>query len=220
MKIPSCFYGTKSETRKECKKIVRKMMKGISLNDAVAEYELLDTKKIRKGLFVVSNGYNFLNSNKIVPQRHFFFEWLVYEIVSNTQYREISIEDMDRIFYQLIEHDWSILGLSDQNIILWYAATRRYDGRHRWQPYLRKLCEYWDVFYAEGKRYTTGYDWTTLWDKIHMLRAIMAFLGVPDEERKNLHDPVDLKGLCDKYNLLTMEVVNNPRILELYPFVE
>ena len=27
------------------------------------------------------------------------------------------------------------------------------DNKHRWQPYLRKLCEFWDFLCDEGKRY-------------------------------------------------------------------
>ncbi|MDR2941679.1 MAG: hypothetical protein LBV17_03710 [Treponema sp.] len=216
MKVPSCFYGTKSETRKECKKILRKLLKGISLADAVAEYELLDTKEIHEGLFVLDNGLAFKNS-----YNHFFFSWLIYEIKLNRPMSEETYrEDMDRIFYQLIEHDWSILQLSQRSGPFWYAATWQYDGRHRWQPYLRKLCEFWDVFYGEGKRYTDGLEPGTLWEENGALQSILALLGVPREEVDNHHDPVDLKGLCDKHNLLTMEVVNNPKFLELYPFKE
>jgi hypothetical protein len=221
MKVPSCFYGTKSETRKECKKILRKMYKGMSLNDAVAEYELLDTKEVCDGLFVLQNSPAFLNSYNNVIYKHFFFGWLVYEIELNPPsdketYREV----MDRIFYQLIEHDWSILGLSHKNSILWYAATWRYDGRHRWQPYLRKLCEYWDIFSGEGERYSIGLEPATLWEENIQVKAILEFLGVSRRKIKNLHEPVDLKGFCDKHNLLTMEVVNNPKFLKKYPFVE
>jgi hypothetical protein len=83
------------------------MLKGMPLADAVAEYELLDTKEIGEGLFVLDNGPAFLNSYK-----HIFFVWLVYEIdINHHPPEETYREDMDRIFYQLIEHDWSILAL-------------------------------------------------------------------------------------------------------------
>jgi hypothetical protein len=192
------------------------MLKGMPLADAVAEYELLDTKEISEGLFVLYNGPAFLNSYK-----HFFFGWLVFEIAINHHPPEKTYrEDTDRIFYQLIEHDWGILGLSQQNGLFRRAATRPYDGRHRLQPYLRKLCEFWDVFYGEGKRYTIGLGPATLWEVNFSLKCILGLLGVPNEEKQSLCDPVDLKGLCDKYNLLEMEVVNNPKFLELYPFQE
>jgi len=194
------------------------MLKGMTLADAVAEYELLDTREISEGLFVLDNGPAFNNNYK-----HFFFFWLVFELDLNRHSHlpdETYKVDMDRIFYQLIEHEWSILELSQQSSFLWRAATRRYDGRHRWQPYLRKLCEFWDVFYDEGKRYTNGLSSDTLWEINLKLKGILELLGVLREEIDGLHDPVDLRGLCDKHNLLTMEVVNNPKFLELYPFKE
>jgi len=34
MKIPSCFYGTRSEAKRECDKVARKVWKGVPLLEA------------------------------------------------------------------------------------------------------------------------------------------------------------------------------------------
>jgi hypothetical protein len=215
MKIPSCFYGTKLETKKECAKIARKVWKGDPLTEAVAKYELIDTKEAREGCLVVAYPYGINGSD-----RHFYLTWIAKAVEDKYEPFVTDKKDMDTIFNQFIEHDWSILGLSE-NTGSWFgiSVARRLDSRYQWQPYLRNLCRFWDVFCGEGKRYIgLGGESTTLWKANSALRYILGNMGVPYEEVSLLEDPADLKGLCEKYNLLTMDVLNNPEILKRHPF--
>lgn len=220
MKIPSCFYGTRLETRKECAKVARKVWKGVPLLEAVSEYELIDTREVpfdtkegSEGCLVV--GHPFCRAPQM---RHFYMNWII-RIIEDKLDTDNYFVKSNCVFNQLIEYDWGILCLSEDP--MWFSASsaRRLDRRHRWQPYLRKLCEFWDVFCGEGKRYIRGVDCTTLWAANRPLRSILYKMGVPKEEADMYSSqyPAKLKELCDKYNLLTMDVLNDPGILARYP---
>jgi len=221
MKIPSCFYGTKLETKKECTKVARQIWKGVALADAVKGYELIDTKEVPEecGLKVT---FPFGVGNK---ERHFYLSWIVDILSEKSELITSSKEEKDRIFFQLLEYDWSILSLSgNESKIVWFQAHkyRRKDGRHRFQPYLHKLCDFWDILYGEGKRYISDCFWLrkTLWEANFSLSVILFYLGVPDDESENPKDPSNLRGLCEKYNLLTRDVLNDPVMLERFPFID
>ena len=210
MKIPSCFFGTKPEVKKECAKVARKVWKGVPLLEAVAGYELIDTKENRSALVV----YNPVGSS--AQEQHFYLTFLVDTIQSlyyNKIYPEDDEEKIDRILTHLIEYDWSILGLCEQQSAIWYQG-RRHDRRHRFQPYLRKMYEFWDIFKREGRRYIGlgGGKHTTLWEANNALQNILYKMGVPDKKIDVYKASDDLRGLCDKYNLLTLDVLNDPEI--------
>ena len=225
MKIPSCFYGTRQEAKKECAKVARKILKGEALLDAVAGYETIDTKDVPwdykwgqgEGCLFVAHPF------AINPcERHFFLTLVVnyienkFEPLNMVADYENERNSRDRMFGQFIENDWSILGLS-HNAEWWLGTSfgRCNDNRHQWQPYLRKMCEFWDVICGEGKRYVGGgEDIGTFWEINHTLRKILDIMGMPNSEKF----PDDLKAICDKYNLLTMDVLNNPEILARCPF--
>jgi hypothetical protein len=189
----------------------------VPLTEAVAGYELIDTKEVPwqtpvveedeeeedwEGVLKVAYPYG-MSPN----ERHFYLSCVV-DVFQNKFDNDDDDDNnynknSERIFNQLIEHDWSILGLSENKLSYWF----RYD--HRWQPYLRKLCEFWDVFCSEGERYIgAGLHPTTLWRANGALMYILANMGVPHEERHPPHHPTDLKGFCEKYNLLTVDVLN------------
>ena len=216
MKIPSCFYGTRLEAKKECNKVARKLWKGEPLVKAVAGYEMIDTKEVpvntgedaNEGCLVV--GHPLCMEPKM---KHFYMNWVVRTLYDKFYLNTYDEENMERIFNQLIEYEWGILGLSEDTGLF---NIGRADRRHRWQPYLRKLCEYWDIFCAEGKRYIGGANCTGLWNASYSLWGVLRDMGVPKEESVYVSDTADLRKLCDKYNLLTMDVYNDPRIPEEY----
>ena len=222
MKIPSCFYGTRLETRKECNKVARKLWKGEPLLEAVAEYDLIDTKDVPWGYTSEqTEGCLMLEHPMgIEPGRkHFCMTWLPMILHEKFDLVTPDKENIDRIFYQMIENDWSIIGLGRNDAMLFHISpARRYDCRYRWQPYLRKLCEFWDKIYSEEKRYVSGANSKTFLEANLALRGILVDMGVPKEEvdRCAVQFPADLKALCDKYGLLTMDVYNDPRIPEEY----
>jgi len=209
VKIPSCFFGTKPEVRRECAKVARKVWKGVPLLEAVAGYELVDTKENRNALVV----YNPVGSS--AQEQHFYLTFLE-DAIQNLHSKLWPKEDNEKIgqmLNQLIEYDWSILGLSEgQSSTIWFWG-KRYDRRHRWQPYLRKMYEFWDIFKGEGRRYVgMGGEGRQLWKVNRTLSILLHLMGVSHEEIDVYKASDDLRGLCDKYNLLTLDVLNDPEI--------
>ena len=60
MKIPSCFYGVKKEAKRECAKVARKILKGVPLLEAVAAYQMIDTKDVPEASLIVRNPFGIL----------------------------------------------------------------------------------------------------------------------------------------------------------------
>jgi hypothetical protein len=202
----------------------------MSLTEAVAGYEMIDTKEVPwqkrvplgqiewEGSLKVAYPYAMRNN-----ERHFYLSCISDAIEDKFDPDHTDNEIRERIFNQLIEYDWSILGLSGVYKFTWFSIStaRMRDCRHRWQPYLRKLCEFWDIFCGEGERYIGGGLFsTTLWEANDSLHGILYRLGVPDEEVDSPKDPTDLKGFCGKYNLLTIDALNNSEILKQFPLTE
>ena len=216
MKVPSFLYGTKTETKKECRKVIKKVLKGIPLKNAVAEYDLLDTKIIKDGLFILDSGPIFENTYK-----HFFFNWLIY--IYEEEINKIPLNEKNKIeeniFFQFLENEWSILGLCQPAFFFATTALPCNDGRHRWQPYIKKMCEYWDVFCNEDNRFTIGLEYGTLWKNNTMLRGMLIFnFDIPMNIIDNLSEPIDLRKLCDEYKIFEIDVVNDPKFIEKYPY--
>ena len=212
MKIPACFYGTRVEARKECAKVARKVLKGEPLLEAVAGYEMLDTKDVPDAALVLRSPYNIMGSD-----RHFYLTLVADKIDQKwgalhlCEDHESEKEKRESVFSQIIENDWSILGLSGNEE--WWLRTshaRINDNRHRWQPYLQKLCRFWGILNSEGKRYIKKWDYKTFHEANEASQYVLYCMGVPDSELS----PQDLKAFCDKYNLLTMDVYNDSRIPE------
>jgi hypothetical protein len=212
MKIPSCFYGTRVEVRKECAKVARKILKGETLLEAVAGYEMIDTKDLPEAALVLRSPYNIMGSD-----RHFYLTLVAgridqkWESPHLCEDYESEKEKRESVFSQIIENDWSILGLSGNEG--WWLRTsfaRINDNRHRWQPYLKKLCQFWDILNSEGERYVVSWDIETFPEANRASRYVLSCMGVQDQEVS----PADLKALCGKYGLLTMDVYNDPRIPE------
>ena len=238
MKIPSCFYGVKQEVKRECAKVARKILKGETLVDAVAGYEMIDTGKVPESCIMVAHPYGITDKNP-----HFYTS-----LVADTLERKFEDDDYstkegrsylkqdgekkynsnfrENAVAQILEHDWSIIGLSYSHTTDWFriSSLKEYDFRHRCQPYLQKLCEFWDVLAGEGNRYTMGFFFTTFWGVNKSLHELLQQMGVPKEElflTGQFGDPepgatMDLRKLCDKHGLLTMDIYNDSSIPE-YP---
>jgi len=217
MKIPACFYGRKPEARRECNKVASKLLKGVPLIEAVAGYDLIDTKDVPEAPLMVRDPYG------IIDSAPFFYMSLIQDAIVikfHNKYFKVDRMDADeRLFNQLIEYDWSILAFCDNPSWVTADSIRKQDCRHRWQPYLRKLCEFWNILNGEGKRYVgKGGTLGTLWETNRTMKHILGKMGVSRKDALEPHDPANLQGLCEKYNLLTMDVLNDPKILAINPY--
>ena len=218
MRIPSCFYGRKKEARRECDKAARKILRGVPLLEAVAGYEMIDTESVPEVPFIICNPYG------IIDNAPHFYMTLIADAIRGKFWTK---HNGDRDTYemavkQFIEHSWSILGLSDDIGWLFASPKRECDLRHMWQPYLRKLCEFWDIFNKEGGRYFgKGGELSSLWEANRTLSYVLHCMGLPDEDAGlcAVESPSNLRRLCEKYGLFEMDVLNNSNILKKNPFV-
>jgi len=233
MKIPSCFYGFKKKVRSECAKVARMLLRGMPLAEAVANYELIDTEKVPEAWIVTANMPAFFDNELrfyMTPIADVLFNkfmddyWKEVEgkrVFKPVSERKYSKEFKESIFNELIGYEWSILTICEFSRWVEADTIRAQDYRHRWQPYLRKMCQFWDILNGEGERYLTGIVDTRLWAGVSgALRYVLANMGVPEEEAVTPCNPANLQGFCEKYNLLTMDVINNPKILAIKPLVD
>jgi len=215
VKIPSCFYGTKEEAKKECDKVTRKILKGVPLLEAVADYEMIDTKEVPESCLIVCNPLGITDKSP-----HFYMTLIVDAIRGKFWTKHNGDRDtLERVFNQFIEHDWSILAFCEDTAWFYADSIRIQDRRHRWQPYLRKLCEFWSALLGEGKRYAGyGGDISALWSANCVLHYILGNMGVPKKDALTPRNPANLQELCEKYDLLTMDVINSPTVLAKHPY--
>jgi len=220
VKIPSCFYGVKKEAKRECAKVARKILKGVPLLEAVAAYQMIDTKDVPEAPLIICNPYGILDKTP------FFYMTLVADAAENTIrgkfWREYGggRDIYEMAAKQFMEHSWGILGLSESEGWIIASPNRERDRRHLWQPYLQKLCEFWDIFNGEGRRYFgQGSQLSSFWGANRTLQYVLSGMGVSWEEGVyEPPEPTNLRWLCDKYNLLTMDVINSPTVLAKHPY--
>jgi len=211
MKIPSCFFGRKKDVRLECNKVARKILKGVPLLEAVAAYQMIDTNDVPEASLVVCYPYDIIDN---APR--FYMTRIDDAIERSFWYKKSDRDKEDKLFDKFLENEWSILSFCDNPI--WFKPD---SGRHRWQPYLRKLCEFWDILHGEEERYFgSGTTLNTFWKANETMKYVLGFMGVSRDEALEPSDPANLRGLCDKYNLLTVDVFNDPDISARYPYCD
>ena len=178
MLVPSFLYGTYGEAKVRCGKVAKRLAKGDSWADALANDELVDTVS-SKGFLVLSG------PNPILGSENHFHLYLLLTLIRNTD-AELLDGEVDRVFESSLNSPWGTLGALSPANLIWIFPKRRYP------PLLHATLQFWDLLYAEGDRYTVGsVAGQDLWTVQTNLKYVLANRGV---ESAVLNGPLPIGG--------------------------
>ena len=212
MLIPSCFHGLIKDVKRETAKVARKLLAGKPLEEAVAAYEMLDTRDFPNSFFYLRTIVQVL-----CEPDDFHFPYLVKNI-SDLLYKkydyDYKIIDMEwqRLIPLFWEADWSMLCLCEcENGLYTNPLIRKaesFDKRTRWFPYLKAVLRHWNVYVKMGDVFED--ERRSIWWANNSLRYILGNLGIPDEELRRPLPGMDLKKLIDDYGVFDVDINRLP----------
>ncbi len=185
MELPALFYGLYRDVKRRTGKIVTQVRKGADWMALVEAGGFLDTATT-PGLIVLEGPSPMLGG-----EAH-FQAWLLW---SQFYYAEPPLTDEvdEAIFERSLSQPWSMLGMMGGNNSGWVREKRRY------RPFLRATRRYWDLFDAEGARYTDGSrGGFRLWSLPNNIKYVLANLGMSNEEIDPPWPPGGLPELIDR----------------------
>jgi len=184
MLIPSSLYGRYEEVKRRGQKMLTRLRRQASFDEAVGAQDLLDTATV-PGLLVIHGP-----SPLIGGQEHFQC-FVPHLLIRRALFdNRLTLEITEHVFEASLESPWGLLGLLSQPNQGWLYP------RARLRPTLKAALKFWDVFAAEGARYSTGLPWgTDLWSANSNLAIVLAELGVPQEVLQKPLPPENLSSL-------------------------
>ncbi len=185
MELPALFYGLYRDVKRRTSKIVTQVRKGADWMALVEAGGFLDTATT-PGLIALEGPSPMLGG---APH---FQMWLLW---SQFRYAEPPLTDEvdEAIFERSLSQPWSTLGMMGGNNSGWVREKRRY------RPFLRAARRYWDLFDAEGARYTGGSrSASRLWSLPNNIMYVLANLGMSNEEMDPPWPPGGLPELIDR----------------------
>lgn len=220
MLIPSCFHGLIKDVKKETMKVARKLLAGKTLEEAVAAYEMLDTRDFPDSVLQLRYGHQFL-----CKPDDFHFPYLVKNINDLLYKKYEDVPDswniinnkVQEVFVCLLEKDWGMLCLCDTGNNLYdnppppFCTEKTFDKRIRWFPYLKAMLKYWNVYVEMGDVFDNEvYYRNTIWEENNSLPFILGNLGIPDEVLNRPLPGMDLKKLIDEYGVFDVDINRLP----------
>ncbi len=217
MLVPSCFHGLIKDVKKESAKVARKLLAGKTLEEAVAAYEMLDTRNFPDSVFRLKYSHQFL-----CEPDDFHFPYLaikMYDLLyKKYDYDYATIEtEWQRLIPLFWETDWSMLCLCDGENGLYgnppppFCTEKTFDKRTRWFPYLKAVLRHWNVYVEMGDVFDSNpYYRRSIWEKNDSLHFILGNLGIPCEELRRPLPGMDLKKLIDDYGVFDVDIGSLP----------
>jgi hypothetical protein len=165
MLVPKLFLGTFPEVRRQTSRYLQSLAKGESM-----ELELVDTQS-DAGLIVVDDQEGFL-----AEERHYQM-YAIFEVADSAQYRPMH----PRIFNAVLaHHPWGPLALLGSLVsLLW---IHRVIAEASWTALLSTTAKWWDLYGAEGSRFSNGTRTGDLWAIGGALKVVLRQKGLPVDE--------------------------------------
>ena len=195
MQIPSRFFGKYRDVHKHCRKLAKKIVRGESWEAVFASISMVDTSEV-PGLIVLER-----SSGDLLEDEHFHCYFLLQEIDVLSYKLENQEFIRNSVFEESLKTPWGTLGLFGDGNLSHFSSPKIFieeNGKKvarrdlsRWDSWLQNRCypmvntclKFWDLFYAEGNRYTEGlpYPPRELWYYSRNLRYVLSNIGVPSE---------------------------------------
>ena len=168
MLVPSVLYGDYKTVKTRSRRIVTALARLHTWNDAVGAGDVMDSSKVA-GLFVLHGPSPLLqgqpNFQCFVPHSVIRDAYLDKKLDSDTE---------RRVFEDSLQTPWGVLGLLSE-----HAQGFLYN-KERHLPFLNAVLSFWELFRAQGARYTDGRDsGIDIWSAQATLTYVLVNLGVP-----------------------------------------
>ena len=210
MLIPSCFYGTLKDIKREMKKTAKKLLAGKSVEESFSAYPMLDSVDYPKSTFFISS-----TIQTLCTVNDFHFPWLM-RYISDLVYEKDDIDDemeIQKCFLALLEKDWSALCLCEAQNSLYSNPIFKtpFDCKTRWLPFVSAMLEHWNSYVKMGNVFDNDeYKINTIWERNTALICILANLGVPREVLSSPLPDMNLQKIIDTYDILNFDISSLP----------
>jgi hypothetical protein len=191
LKLPAHFYGPYQEVKRRNAKIITQLCKGADWMALIEAGGFLDVATTPG--FVMVDGPSPLTGG----QPHFQIWPLWYQIhgetVSFSGKPRVSKELADEVFERSLTRPWSTLGLVS------YRGQHWLRDKHRYQPFLHAVRQYWELFDSIDVRYSGGLQrGTTLWFAGNSVTYVLANLGIPTDVLRAPLPPGGIEEFIDR----------------------
>jgi hypothetical protein len=175
MLVPRFLLGSFPDVRRQTLRYLRSLSSG---EDAKG-VELVDTRS-HPGLIVLDDQEGF-HAEAPNFQMH-----AIFELSGETKYRDME----PHIFDAVVAHPWGPLAiLGSAGGMLW---VHHVIAEASWTMALSQTAKWWDVYCAEGRRFSWGSRTDDLWPLAGMVKVLLRQKGVPESE---LVTPLPAGGL-------------------------
>ena len=212
MLIPSCFYGTLKDIKREMKKTAKKLLAGKSVEESFSAYPMHDSDDYPESTFFIS-----LTIQNLCTANDFHFPWLIESISSIVYEKQDTDKDkkIQKCFLELLEKDWSALCLCEaQNSLFWNPIVHdenTFNRQTRWLTFVSAMLNHWDSYVKMGNVFDNDeYEINTIWERNTALRYVLANLGVPHEVLSSPLPDMNLQMIIDKYDILNFDINSLP----------
>ena len=188
MQVPASFYGPYKEVKARSRKIVTRLFKGASFNEALSVEEVIDSSST-PGLFALHGP-----SPLLTGEPHFHFYTLLLQIKEALFKKRLPSATEERVFADSLETAWGVLGLLSPPNVMWVSPAER----HR--PLLAACLQFWEQLSEVGERYSVGLNrGQNLRDLPTNIQYVLVNLGVPPNTLRATPSETELLNLIGLY---------------------
>lgn len=146
MQVPALIYGHYPEVERRTPRMITKMKRGASFEEAIGADHLLESAE-HDGLF----NLNFADSD-FADRPHFHVIYTLVAILGAVTNKRLPETLEETVFNTCLRSAWGVLLLLPHSLSTLVDPEHRY----RWVPFLRAAARFWPELEAEGARYTYG----------------------------------------------------------------
>lgn len=167
MQVPALVYGLYPEVERRARRLVTKMKRGASLEEAIGADLLIDTAG-HDGLFNLNDG-----DSDLGDRPHYHVIYVLTEIMGAVANGRLPQELKETVFHACLGSAWGVLLLLPHSLTLWVKPE------HRWLPFLQAAAQFWPILNAEGARYTYGLVYgKSLLESVTAINYVLGHAGI------------------------------------------
>jgi hypothetical protein len=143
MQVPASIYGQYPEVKRRMRRMVTRMKRGASFEEALGIDQLIDTAE-HEGIILL------LPASRNPGRQDFHPIYVLDHVLGGLVDGIFSPETEEVVFNACLRSAWGVLLLLPHNLCTWVKPE------HRWLPFLQAAARFWPLLEAEGARYWTG----------------------------------------------------------------
>jgi hypothetical protein len=141
MQVPASIYGEYPEVKRRMRRLVPKMKRGASFEEAVGAAQLIDTAEYEGDILLSDADRDFAGRQDFHPI--YVLDHVLGGLVDGILPRDME----EAVFNTCLGSAWGVLLLLPHTLCTWVKP------KHRWVPFLQAAARFWPILEAEGSRY-------------------------------------------------------------------